>query len=76
MMLICHTVNFLYPKNQIQNQNSNSFSNLNLSIPNNTVPIDYNKIYYDSNDKTEKISFSLLGVVISDCPGFLLLNCN
>ena len=50
MMLICHTVNFLYPRNH----NSNSFSNLELSIPNNTVPIEYNKIYYESDDNTEK----------------------
>ena len=47
MMLICHTVNFLYPRNK----NSNSFSNLPLSIPNNTIPIEYETIYYDYNDK-------------------------
>jgi hypothetical protein len=45
MMIICHTTNFIYPKNK----NSNSFSNLELSIPNNTVPVEYNKIYYDYN---------------------------
>ena len=57
MMLICHTVNFLYPRNnynQHQHQNSNSFSNLALSIPNNTVPVEYNKIYYDYNDKNKQ----------------------
>jgi hypothetical protein len=50
MMLICHTANFLYPKNK----NSNSFSNLALSIPKNSVPVEYNKIYFYNNDKTEE----------------------
>ena len=66
MMLICHIVNFLYPKNinynlqhNLQhnlkhNKNQNSFSNLVLSIPNNTVPVEYNKIYYDYDNKTQK----------------------
>jgi uncharacterized membrane protein len=52
MMLICHTVNFLYPKNK----NSNSFSNLPLSIPNNTLPIEYNNIYYDYSNKDQKLN--------------------
>ena len=50
MMLICHTTNFLYPKNK----NSNSFSNLALSIPKNSIPVEYNKIYFYHNDKTEE----------------------
>jgi len=65
-MLICHTANFLYPKhkthkthkthqsNQLKQKNSNSFSNLTLSIPNNTVPVEYNKIYFDYNDKNNQ----------------------
>ena len=52
MMLICHTVNFLYPRNK----NSNSFSNLPLSIPNNTVPIEYNTIYYDYSNTDQKLN--------------------
>lgn len=51
LMLICHTANFLYPRNQ---KISNSFSNLTLSIPNNTVPVEYNKIYFDYNDKNNQ----------------------
>ena len=51
LMLICHTANFLYPRNQI---NSNSFSNLPLSIPNNAVPVEYNKIYFDYNDNNKQ----------------------
>ena len=52
MMLICHTVNFLYPRNK----NSNSFSNLPLFIPNNTLPIEYNNIYYDYSNTDQKLN--------------------
>ena len=51
MILICHTVNFLYPNKH--NKNSNSFANMILEIPK-TFPTEYNKIYYDYNDKNKK----------------------
>ena len=69
MMLICHTVNFLYPKNinynmhhnkpKPHNKNQNSFSNLLLAIPNNTVPNEYNKIYYDYDNKNKQSECNL-----------------
>jgi len=51
MILTCHTVNFLYPNKH--QKNSNSFANMSLVIPK-TFPIEYNKIYYDYNDKNKK----------------------
>jgi hypothetical protein len=51
MMLMCHIANYLYSKNK----NLNSFSNLALSTPNNTLPIEYNKIYYDYSGKNKKL---------------------
>ena len=72
MMLICHTVNFLYPKNinyninhnnynkpKPHNKNQNSFSNLLLAIPNNTLPNEYNKIYYDYDNKNKQSECNL-----------------
>ena len=54
LILICHTVNFLYPKHQThhtynthQSQNKNLNNFLNLAIPNITTPVEYNQIYYD-----------------------------
>jgi len=62
MILICHISNYLYKKNHqnnhqknniIQNnKNSNSFANMTLDIPK-TIPTQYNKIYYDYNDKNK-----------------------
>ena len=63
MILVCHTVNFLYSnkhKNKSShnkashNKNLNSFANMVLEIPNNTIPIEYNQIYYDYSNKNKK----------------------
>ena len=63
MILICHTVNFLYSnnhkknlshKNLSHNKNLNSFANMVLEIPKTTVPIEYNQIYYDYSNKKEE----------------------
>ena len=51
MILICHTVNFLYPNKH--QTNSNSFANMILEIPK-TFPTEYNKIDYNYNDKNKK----------------------
>lgn len=45
MMLICHTMNYLYPKNKFEN-----IAGSNTKIK----PINYNEIYY--NKQNEKVS--------------------
>lgn len=42
LLLLCHTANFLYPKN--------SFANLPLSIPGGPAPTKYNKIVYGNKN--------------------------
>ena len=55
LMLICHISNYLYNKNL---KEKNNFSNLTLSIPTTTKPIDYNKIYYEPKGITSNLSCS------------------
>ena len=61
LMLICHTVNYLYPSdsnykinniNSINNYNNmlNSFSNLPLSTPKKTISSEYIKLYYEKQN--------------------------
>lgn len=45
LMLICHTSNFLFPRNNF----------INLAIPHIPTPTQYNKIYYNNNDNRKKI---------------------
>ena len=47
MMLICHTMNFYYPKNRFEDVGKSDKRN------NETKPTDYNEIYY-TNDTNEK----------------------
>jgi hypothetical protein len=42
LLLLCHTANFLYPKNR--------FANLPLTIPKGPAPIKYNKIVYGNQN--------------------------
>ena len=63
LMLICHTVNYLYPSDNTHNTHNthnktiynynnmlNSFSNLPLSIPKNTISSEYLKLYYEKQN--------------------------
>ena len=55
LMLICHTANFLYP-NTLKYQNRNDFYNIKLSIPNNSLPTQYNQITYENENQSNQIS--------------------
>jgi len=55
LILICHTVNFLYP-NTLKYKNRNDFYNMNLSIPTNPALIEYNKITYENENQSNQIS--------------------
>ena len=55
LILICHTVNFLYP-NTLKYKNRNDFYNMDLSIPTNPALIEYNKITYENEDQSNQIS--------------------
>ena len=74
LILVCHIANYLYPKQNYKNnqKNRNNFLNMNLAIPSNPAPTQYNMITYDNHNNqslcSQKNEAEIPCKLVKTCP--------